>query len=92
MAMYFSQVGSEVTIIEMLPDIGGGIDADLSKGLKRLLKAKGVALILNAKVTKIEPQKITYLDNNQQYHTITHDCALLSAGRKANTAASVWNQ
>ncbi|MGI6392099.1 MAG: dihydrolipoyl dehydrogenase [Candidatus Izemoplasmatales bacterium] len=86
MAMYFSQVGSEVTIIEMLPDIGGGIDADLSKGLKRLLKAKGVALILNAKVTKIEPQKITYLDNNQQYHTITHDCALLSAGRKANTA------
>lgn len=85
MALYFAQVGSEVTIIEMLPAVGGPVDADLAKGLKKLLESKGVNCILNAKVTKVGHQDITYLRDGQE-QTIRHDRALLAVGRKPATA------
>lgn len=84
MATYFAQVGSEVTVIEMLPSIGGPIDQDVSRALKKMLEAKGIAFKLNAKVTKINEKEITYFEGDQSY-TLVHDYALLSVGRRPNS-------
>lgn len=84
MASYFAQIGSQVTVIEMQPTIGGTLDHELSKELKKILENQEISFKLSAKVTKITKNETTYSMNNESY-TIKHDYALLSVGRKANT-------
>lgn len=84
MASFYSQLGSRVTVIEMLSSIGGYLDLELSKELQKTLEQEGITFKLNAKVTTINEHDVTYTLNNET-HKIEHDYALLSVGRKANT-------
>jgi dihydrolipoamide dehydrogenase len=85
MASYFSSVGSDVFVIEMLPTIGGKLDTDVMKSLKKSLEKKGITFHVNARVTKIGANQVTY-EVDDQKHVQSGKCVLLSVGRRPVTA------
>ena len=84
MASYFTSAGAEVTVIEMLDSIGGGIDSDISVILKKNLEKKGIRFMLGCKVTAIKQGSVTAEDKSGAKE-IECDKVLLSAGRRAST-------
>lgn len=84
MASYFNSAGSEVTVIEMLDQIGGPIDADIAKLLKKNYEDKGITFKMGCKVTKIEAGAVVYEEAGKQQKAAC-DKTLVCIGRKANT-------
>ncbi len=84
MASYFNSAGSEVTVIEMLDQIGGPIDADIAKLLKKTYEGKGITFKMGCKVTKIENGAVVYEEAGKQQKAVC-DKTLVCIGRKANT-------
>lgn len=84
MASYFNSAGSRVTVIEMLKQIGGPIDCDMSKILRKNYEKKGITFKMGCKVTKVESGKV-YYDENGTENFAEADKVLLSIGRAANT-------
>jgi len=54
MAAYYNTAGSKVTVIEMLPKIGGAIDDEISMILLKNYQKKGIEFILNTRVNTVE--------------------------------------
>lgn len=53
MGSVWSRLGSEVTVVEFLGQIGGpGMDAEISKNIQKTLGKQGMKFKLNTKVTK----------------------------------------
>lgn len=84
MASYFNSAGSEVTVIEMLDQIGGPIDADIAKLLKKNYEDKGIQFKMGCRVTKIENGAVVYEEAGKSEKA---ECSktLVCIGRKANT-------
>ena len=80
MASYFNSAGSDVTVIEMLPRIGGNIDDDIAGLLKQEYEKKGVRFITGAAVTGIKDGKVLY-EQGSKNNEIQADRVLISAGR-----------
>jgi dihydrolipoamide dehydrogenase len=59
-ASFFNSLGTEVTVIEMLPEILGGLDAEISAMLREIYAKKGVKFHLSSKVTKITGNQVTF--------------------------------
>ena len=53
-ACFFNEIGTEVSVHEMLPHIAAGSDQEVSSRLLRILERKGIAFHLSSKVNKIE--------------------------------------
>lgn len=84
MASYFSSVGSEVTVVEMLDKIAGPTEKEVSAILKKSLEAKGVKFNLGAKVTAIEKDGVVF-EKDGKSDKVKADKILLSIGRRAVT-------
>ena len=84
MASYFNSAGSEVTVIEMLEQIGGPIDADIAKLLKKNYEDKGITFKMGCRVTRIENGAVVYEEAGKQQKAEC-DKTLVCIGRKANT-------
>jgi dihydrolipoamide dehydrogenase len=54
MACVYAALGSEVTVVEFMPQLMPGTDPDLVKPLAELLKKRGVAIHVATKVAKVE--------------------------------------
>ena len=82
------RLGSEVTILEALPDFLGAADPDIAKVASRELTKQGLDIQLNAKVSKAEIKGnevvLTYSGKDGE-KTITVDKLLVSVGRRAAT-------
>lgn len=85
-ASLFNSLGSQVTVIEMLPEILGGLDKELSAMLRDVYAKRGVEFNLSCKVTKIDGNNVTYVDAEGNEHTATGDKILVSVGRRPVTA------
>ena len=86
-ATLFATLGKPVTVIEMMPSILPGADADVVRTCLRVLKKKKVAIVNNAKVTKIEggdEVTVTYELNGAE-KTAVGACCVVSVGRRAET-------
>jgi dihydrolipoamide dehydrogenase len=87
-ASIFSHFGSQVTIVEMLPNLIGKEDADAVAALERAFKKRGVGLALNARATRVEQQgdglRLVYADASNEEHSVDADRILVSTGRVAN--------
>ena len=68
----------------MLDHIAGPTDAEISKILQKNYEAKGITFLLNAKVTKVGKDSVSY-ELNGKTETVKADKVLLSIGRRANT-------
>ncbi|MBQ3597354.1 MAG: dihydrolipoyl dehydrogenase [Clostridia bacterium] len=84
MASYFSSVGSEVTVVEMLDKIAGPTEKEVSKILQKSLEAKGVKFNLGCKVTAVEGDGVVF-EREGKTEKVSADKILLSIGRRAVT-------
>lgn len=87
-ATLFASLGRPVTVIEMMPSILPGVDADIVRLLSRVLKKKKVSVINNAKVTSIDggDNVTVHYELNGQEKTAEGACCVVSVGRRAMTA------
>ena len=84
-ACYLKENAETVTIIEMQEDILFGCDHCLNndQALRQMLQDNNINKITKATVTKIEDNRVTYLQDNQEY-TIVCDTIINAAGFKPN--------
>lgn len=85
-ASFYNSLGTKVTVVEMLPEILNGLDKELSAMLRGIYAKKGVEFNLSCKVTKIDGNVVTYVDAENNEHTVSGDKILVSVGRRAVTA------
>ncbi len=85
MAYYFASVGTEVTVIEMMPKIAGATDAEICKVLTDAFQKRGMVFKLSCKVLEVKEKSVIYEENGEKKE-IPCDMVLLSAGRKPSTA------
>ena len=83
-ASFYNSLGTKVTIIEMLPEILGGIDYELSAMLRDIYTKKGIEFHLQAKVVKVEGA-IVFFEKDGQTVTVEGEKILVSVGRRAVT-------
>ncbi len=88
----WSRLGSEVTVIEMLPRITPGLDVEVAKQLQRTLQKQGIAFKLGAKITNLDAKgkslklKLTVESaGGGESETVECDVALVAVGRVPNT-------
>lgn len=83
-ASFYNSLGSNVTVIEMLPEIIGGMDSEVSAMLRQVYTNKGVNFNLNSKVVKIEGKKVIFEKDGKTEEAVA-DKILLSVGRRPVT-------
>lgn len=88
MGSVWSRLGTEVTVLEYLPAIGGaGMDAEVSKATQKFLTKQGIKFKLGAKVTKGvregETVKIEFEDTKSgKTEALEADVLLVAVGRR----------
>ncbi len=83
-ASIYNSLGSTVTVIEMLPEILGTTDKELSAMLRSIYAKRGVSFYLESKVVKIEGNTV-YFENAGKTQSISGEKILVSVGRRAVT-------
>lgn len=83
-ASFFRSLGSQVSVIEMLPEILGGLDGEVSAMLRDIYAKKGINFHLQAKVVKVQGREV-HFEKEGRNHVIQGDRILLSVGRRAVT-------
>jgi len=84
---FFAEVGTQVTVLEMLPQALAFAEPELVRILLRALEPKGVKVITNAKVTEVARSGATVTVTAEvggQSQSFEGDEVLLGAGRVAN--------
>ena len=82
---FFSSIGVQVTVIEMMGEILGGIDYELAALLRADYAKRGVKFMLSTKVTKFEKQdKLVriYYENEHDSGYVETEKVLMSTGRR----------
>ena len=79
-ASFFSAMGTNVTVIEMLPNIVASLDDEIAKQLLSNLKSQGISFHLSSKVSRIEDSTV-FFHNGQSEQSIQADVILNAAGR-----------
>ena len=83
-ASIYNSLGSKVTVIEMLPEILGNNDFEISAMLRDIYGKKGIEFNLNAKVVKVDGKNVIF-EKDGKIETIEGDKILVSVGRRAIT-------
>lgn len=85
-ASFFNSIGTEVTVIEMLPEIINGMDPELAAQLRAIYEKKGVKFLLGHKVTAVSNTAVE-VEYQGECSQILTDRILMSVGRRPVTAA-----
>ena len=83
-ASIFRSFGSEVTVLEFCPNILPRFDVDLAKRLKQSLSKRGINIEVQAQVTAIDGNTVTYIKKDKEC-TVQADKILMAVGRRPNT-------
>ncbi len=85
----WSRLGTEVTILELMPKLLGTADKQMSSLAQRILESQGLKFYLEHKVTGLEKTKkevtVKALDSSGKEVSFTGDVVLVSVGRKPYT-------
>jgi dihydrolipoamide dehydrogenase len=83
------RLGSQVTVVEMLPKIATTLDSQVARALERILKKQGIAIHLNTKVTnaKVSGKKVKAIlaETDGKEASVNFDRLLVAVGRKPMT-------
>ncbi|MGI5852937.1 MAG: dihydrolipoyl dehydrogenase family protein [Bacillota bacterium] len=82
------ELGCEVTIIEMMPSLLPGMDAEISKQLASYFKRRGIKMHFGIGVARIEKEEdsAVVILSDEASTEIKADRVLVSVGRRPNTA------
>ncbi|MCG8333727.1 MAG: dihydrolipoyl dehydrogenase [Proteobacteria bacterium] len=84
----WSRLGSEVSVIEMLPKIAANLDGQVNRALERVLKSQGMNFYLNTKVAGAKKTKTgvkVELEAGGKKESKTFDRLLVAIGRRPLT-------
>lgn len=84
-ASFYSSLGTEVAVVEMLPEILGGLDPELSAMLRDVYAKRGVKFNLSCRVTEIRGNEVLYAGKDGATASATGDKILVSVGRRPVT-------
>jgi dihydrolipoamide dehydrogenase len=91
MGTVYNALGSKVSVVEMLDTLLPGADQDLVRILQRRLKADFEEILLNAMVSRIDPNNngtlSVKIDTGETSTTKVFDTVLVAVGRQPNTNA-----
>lgn len=82
-ASFYNSLGIPVTVIEMLPEILGGMDKEVAEMVRGIYTKRGVKFRLGCKVTAIDGNTVHYTDGEGNELTAEGDKILMSVGRRA---------
>ena len=80
-ACLFNELGTRVTVVEMLPRVATELDADITKRLVAALKKGGVAFKLSSPVSRVEKNKLVYENEKGVEEEVACKMILNAAGR-----------
>ncbi len=83
-ASIFHSFGTEVTVLEYCPNILPRFDVDLAKRLKQFLSKRGINIEVQAQVTRIDGNTVTYIKKDKEF-AVQADKILMAVGRRPNT-------
>ena len=81
LAAYYGVVGTEVTVVEMLPKIAGPIDNEISTLLQKGYEKDGMKFLLGAKVVRVDADGVVYEKDGKE-DKVECDKVLLAIGRR----------
>lgn len=87
-ASIFNELGSNVSVIEFLPNILNQVDKGISKRFKSMAKKKGISINTSSRVTRIQRRQnntieVFYESKNKEKQIIA-DKVMVAAGRQPN--------
>ena len=80
-ACFFNEIGTQVTVYEMLPEIAAGSDKEIANRLLQILKRAGVNFKLSSRVLEIDGGVIHYCGSDGLRASDTADYILNATGR-----------
>ena len=80
-ASFFSDAGSQVTVVESLPEIGGAMDREIAQAMQRILKKKGIAVYTDTMVQTFAADGIL-CERRGESLRLQADAVLVAIGRK----------
>jgi dihydrolipoamide dehydrogenase len=84
-ASFFNSLGTEVTVVEMLPEILGQSDAEIAAMLRAIYAKKGVVFNLSCRVTRVDGGDVYFVDPAGAEQKVSGEKILVSVGRRAVT-------
>ncbi|MDR2894095.1 MAG: FAD-dependent oxidoreductase, partial [Alistipes sp.] len=95
-ASLYNSLGTSVTVVEMLPEILGGMDSEIAATLREMYTKKGVAFRLGCRVVRIEGRdddasrngegrRVVWTDAEGGESSADGDVVLVSIGRRPVT-------
>ena len=81
-ASLYNSLGIPVTVIEMMPEILGVMDREISEMLRGIYAKRGVRFSIQCKVTRIDGNIVHYTDADGNEQTAEGDRILVSVGRR----------
>ncbi len=83
-ATIFSNLGSQVTIVELMPRVLAQLDPEISEEITRIMKANGVRILTNHKVTSLKDGVLKAEDQESgEVVEIVSEMNLIAIGRIA---------
>lgn len=84
-ASLFVALGSQVTVVEVLPQILAGVDPRIVQQFRRRVEKEGVTFHTGCRLDHLEYAKKNVTAHLDDGTTIESDCLLVSVGRRAQT-------
>jgi dihydrolipoamide dehydrogenase len=89
MGSVWRRLGTEVTILEALPEFLGAVDAQVAAEAKKTFTKQGLNIVLGVKIDKVESGaggvRVAYADAAGKAQTLACDKLIVSIGRVPNT-------
>jgi NADPH-dependent 2,4-dienoyl-CoA reductase/sulfur reductase-like enzyme len=85
LALYLTEQGCSVTVLEMLPKIGIGIEAITKKVILKKLKESNATLLTDTRLSKIEDNGVVVVDQENREKFIEAEKVVIAIGTKPDT-------
>jgi dihydrolipoamide dehydrogenase len=91
-ASYLQAFGVKVTIVEMLADIIAAADSDVIQVALKTLKALGVEVFTEAKVSSIDEKGLDFIDRSGAVQRLDAEMVLCASGRAADVDTAMLDR
>ncbi len=85
LALYLTEQGCSVTVIEMLPKIGSGMEFVTKKVILKHLKNSNTAMLTDTRLSKIEDKGVIVVNQDNREKFIEADKVVIAIGTKPDT-------
>jgi pyruvate/2-oxoglutarate dehydrogenase complex dihydrolipoamide dehydrogenase (E3) component len=85
LALYLTEQGCSVTVLEMLPKIGIGIEAITKKVILKKLKESNATFLTDTRLSKIEDNGVVVVDQENREKFIEAEKVVIAIGTKPDT-------